>query len=132
MVRRILHLFKASATACLTQLLLAFAIEEVYYKVRSDFHLLKQPQGQWLGSTVWNKISFEVDYWISVATVIGLVCYCLGTIFHLNKRYPRASNNYKKGRRTNSVQIFATGIVFVFSVSLICPTNSILLIHSPV
>lgn len=132
MVRRILHLFKAPTTASLTQLLLVFVTEVAYYKVRSDFHLLRQPRGQWLASKVWNKINFEDDYWISAATVICLVCYYLGTIFHLNKKYPRASNDYKMGRQTKSMQISATEIVSVSSVSLICPTNSILLIHSPV
>lgn len=97
LVRRILCLFKAPTTASLTQFLSAFVTEEVYYKVRSDFHLLKQPGGQWLASTTWNKINFEDSYWISVATVIGLVCCCLGIILRLNKTYPKAPNNGKKG-----------------------------------
>lgn len=129
-IRRIFHLFKVSVTASLTQLLLASAIEEVYYKVRSDFHPFMQLWGQWLASIAWNKINFENIYWISVATVISLVCNCLVTIFLLNKRYPRASNKYKKRRWTNSMQISSAGIIFVASVSLIFYPNSILLIHS--
>lgn len=132
LIRRILHLFKVPVTASLTQLLLAFVIGEVYYKVRSDFRLFMQLWGQWLAGTAWNKINFEDIYWISVATVIRLVCNCLVTIFLLSRRHPRAPNNYKKRRWTNSMQISSTGIVFVASVSLIFPSNSILLIHSAV
>lgn len=131
-IRRIFHLFKVSITASLTQLLLASVIEEVYYKVRCDFHPFMQLWGEWLASTAWNKINFENIYWISVATVITLVCNCLVTIFLLNKSHPRASHNYKKRRWTNSMQISSTGIVFVASVSLIFLSYSILLIHSAV